>query len=165
MAISRLVLGPCTHLHVTGAINRFHLINPLPGFATVAACIHGQRTTDRAWNACHKLGTCTIVAGGKTCQLGAGDTSIGIHTLPLHFQRLQCLMHDHHRAAHTAITHQQVATQANKCQWLAGRQLLQKLLQMRDAVSQHQTVCRTTDAPAGITGQWLVLQHLQARRF
>src|SRR5258707_2902746 len=115
-AITRREIARTALAQFPGARHRQHLRDDVPGFRPVTAGVHRQRSADRARYSSEKLRAFETARRREPRKLGTGDAGLGVDQLSLGTHRAPRAVHQDHRAALAAITHQKIAAQSHEVQ-------------------------------------------------
>src|SRR3979409_702474 len=114
MPVADLELVLLSQTNISIPINSAHGLDDLPGLASVAAGVHGERTADRAGNSSEELCACELVKRSEPRHLGGGDTRTGVDEAFLHFRPQPRRMQGNHGAAKPAVADEQIRAQTDK---------------------------------------------------
>ena len=159
----RVVLRACARRSHRRAVASFDFRDITPGLAAVTAGVHRQRAADRARNAGQELGLGAVVHRREARELRARDAGLRVDQAVGDRQHAARRVHQHDRAAHASVAHQQVAAEPDRHQRLARRELSHERRQVV-AVGRHVSdIGLAAAAPARVSRQRLVAAQLAAQ--
>src|SRR6266849_3813818 len=113
-AIARLEIGRRALAEFSGARDRQHLRDDVPGFRPVAAGVHRERSPDRPGYTGEEFRAFEAARRRKARHLGARDRGFGANQIALEVHRTVRAVHQHDRPVKPAVTHEQIASKSHE---------------------------------------------------